>query len=91
MGKNNHRKERRIKIVDPKKIDYTYKGKDELFSTKIHFIQQWKRIFTLHRDQKLKKRALIEYAKVSRRIQRQVLRGRISGGQSKQSHLSVYE
>ena len=34
MGKNNHRKERRIKIVDPKKIDYTYKGKDKLFSTK---------------------------------------------------------
>ncbi|HZA61662.1 MAG TPA: hypothetical protein VE573_02225 [Nitrososphaeraceae archaeon] len=34
MGKNNHRKERRIKIVDPKKIDYSYKGKDEPFSTK---------------------------------------------------------
>ena len=91
MGKNNHRKERRIKIVDPKKIDYTYKGKDELFSTKIHFIQQWKRILTLNRDQKPKRRTLTEYGKVLRRIQRQVLRWRISGGQSKQNPLSLYE
>jgi hypothetical protein len=33
-----------------------------------------KRIFTLHRNKKPKKRALIEYGKVLRRIQRQVLR-----------------
>jgi hypothetical protein len=73
MGKNNHRKERRIKIVDPKKINYTrakmnYLSPDPLYTA-------MKRIFTLHRDQKPKKRALIEYGKVLRRIQRHVLRG----------------
>jgi hypothetical protein len=50
MGKNNHRKERRIKIVDPKKINYTrakmnYLSPDPLYTA-------MKRIFTLHRDQK---------------------------------------
>ena len=53
MGKNNHSKERRIKIVDPKKIDYTYKGKDELFSTKSTLYSNEKNIlFTEIKNQK---------------------------------------
>jgi hypothetical protein len=34
MGKNNHHKEKGIKIIDPKKIDYTFTDKDDLFDIK---------------------------------------------------------
>jgi hypothetical protein len=27
IGKNNHRKEKGIKIIDPERIDYTFTGK----------------------------------------------------------------
>ena len=55
MGKNNHSKERRIKIVDPKKIDYTYKGKDELFSTKSTLYSNEKNIYSSQRSKTEKK------------------------------------
>jgi hypothetical protein len=32
MGKNSYNKESRIKIVDPKKIDYTYTGHETIFN-----------------------------------------------------------
>ena len=50
MGKNNHRKEWRIKIVDPKRIDYTYKGKDELFSTRSTLYSNEKNIYSSQRS-----------------------------------------
>ncbi len=50
-----------------------------------------KRIFTLHRDQKPKRRKLTEYGEVLRKITKTSTKGRIAGGQSKQSHLSGYE
>ena len=34
LGKNNHHKEKGIKIIDPKKIEYTYTSKDDLFNVK---------------------------------------------------------
>ena len=34
IGKNNHRKEKGIKIIDPEKIDYTFTGKDDPFNIK---------------------------------------------------------
>jgi hypothetical protein len=34
MGKDNHRKEKGIKIIDPKKVDYTFTDKDDLFDIK---------------------------------------------------------
>ena len=55
MGKNNHRKERQIKIVDPKKIDYTYKGKDKLFSTKSTLYSNEKNNYSSQRSKTEKK------------------------------------
>ena len=66
MGKNNHRKERRIKIVDPKKIDYTRVKMSCLAPNPLYTAM--KRILTLQRS-KPKKRTLTEYGKVLRRIQ----------------------
>ena len=34
IEKNNHRKEKGIKIKDPERIDYTFTGKDDPFSIK---------------------------------------------------------
>ena len=34
MENNNRRKEKGIKIIDPKKIDYTFTGKDDPFNIK---------------------------------------------------------
>jgi hypothetical protein len=34
MEKNSHHKEKGIKIIDPKKIDYTFTGKDDPFNIK---------------------------------------------------------
>lgn len=34
MRKNNHYREMGIKIIDPKKIDYTFTDKDYLFAIK---------------------------------------------------------
>ena len=56
IEKNNHRKEKGIKIKDPERIDYTFTGKDDPL---IHQV-----------NQKQKKRILTGYGLISQRIQR---------------------
>ena len=89
MGKNNHRKERQIKIVDPKKIDYTYTGKDDPFNFKSSYsneknIESSKKSNTEKKDVDRIRYDIAKNTKIR-------TKGRIAGGQSKQSHSSVYE
>jgi hypothetical protein len=90
MGKNNqHHKERRIKIVDPKKIDYTYISQDNPFEMKSSLDNEKYRD-TLNKSETEKKDIdrirydITKNAKIR-------TKGRLIGGQSKQSHSSVYE
>ena len=91
MGKKNHRlKEKGIKIIDPKKIDYTYTGKDDLLDIQSALYSNEKSIDT-------SKKSNIEKKEIDR-IRHDIVKntklrakGRLAGGQSKQSHSSVYE
>jgi hypothetical protein len=67
IGKNNHRKEKGIKIIDPERIDYTFTGKDDPFNIKSSSSINEK-ILTHQVNQKQKKRILTGYGLVSQRI-----------------------
>jgi len=89
MEKNNHYKERQIKIVDPKKIDYTYTGKDDPFNFKSSYsneknIESSKKSNTEKKDVDQIRYDITKNTKIR-------TKGRIAGGRSKQSHSSVYE
>jgi hypothetical protein len=89
LGKNNHQKEKEIKILDPKKIDYTYTCKDDLFDIKSSNSDE-KTIDSSNRSNKEKK----DVKRIRHDITKNTkirTRGRIAGGQSKQSRSSVYE
>jgi hypothetical protein len=88
MGKNNHRREKGIKIIDHKKIDYTF---TELsFNIKSSSYNDGKNIGssgkskTERMDIDRLRHDIIKDTKIR-------TKGRIAGGQSKQSHSSVYE
>jgi hypothetical protein len=90
MGKDNHRKEKEIRIIDPKKVDYTFTDKDNLYDIK----------YSSHKDEKN-----IDLSDKSKTVRKNIDRlrhditrdtkirtkGRVVGGQSKQGHSSVYE
>jgi hypothetical protein len=90
MGKDDHHKETGIKIIDPKRIDYTFTGKDDPFNI----------VSSLHSDEKNigSSGKLKTERKDIDRLRRNIAKdtkirnkGKIAGGQSKQSHSSVYE
>jgi hypothetical protein len=88
IGKNNHRKEKGIKIIDPERIDYTFTGKDDPFNIKSSLFINEKNIDSSSKSKTEKKntdRIRFDTSKNTK------TKGRIAGGQSKQSHSSVYE
>jgi hypothetical protein len=86
MGKNNYQKEKGIKIIDPKKIDYTFTNSDDLFDTKsdIKSNDSSKKLHTEKKDIGRIRHDITRGTKIR-------TKGRIAAGQSKQSHSSVYE
>jgi hypothetical protein len=87
LGKNNHQE---IKILDLKKIDYTYTCKDDLFDIKSSSYSDEKNIDSSSRSNKEKKDVKRKRHDITKNTKIRA-RGRIAGGQSKQSHSSVYE
>ncbi len=90
MGKDDHHKEKGIKIIDPKRIDYTFTGKDDPFNI----------VSSLHSDEKnigssgKSKTERKDIDRLRRNIAKDTKimnKGKIAGGQSKQSPSSVYE
>jgi hypothetical protein len=90
MEKNSHHKEKGIKIIDPKKIDYTFTGKDDPFNIKFSSYSDEKNIGssgkskTERRDINRLRHHITKNTKIR-------TKGRVVGGQSKQGHSSVYE
>ncbi|HEX7209060.1 MAG TPA: hypothetical protein VF233_12810 [Nitrososphaeraceae archaeon] len=90
MGKNNHRKEKGIKIIDPKKIDYTFTDKDDPSNIKSSSYNNEKNIGSSGKSKTERK----DIDRLRHNITKDTKirnKGRIAGGQSKQSHSSVYE
>ena len=89
MGKNNHHKEKGIKILNLKNVDYTFTGKDALLDIKSSYSNE-QNIDSSRKSNKEKKdvdRLRYDIAKNTKMR----TKGRITGGQSKQGHSSVYE
>jgi hypothetical protein len=89
MG-NNHRKEKGIKIIDPKKIDYTFTGKDDPFNIKSSSYSDEKNIGSTGKS----KTERWDINRLRHDITKDTkirTKGRVVGGQSKQGHSSVYE
>ena len=90
MGKNNHHKEKGIKIIDPNKIGYTFTDKDGPFNIKSSLYSYEKNIGssgkskTERRDINRLRHDITKGTKIR-------TKGRVVGGQSKQGHSSVYE
>jgi hypothetical protein len=90
MGKNDHHKEKGLKILDPKNVDYTFTGKDALLDIKSSTYTNEKSIDSSKKSNKENKdidRLRYDIAKTTKMR----TKGRITGGQSKQGHSSVYE
>ena len=90
IGKNNHRKEKGIKIIDPEKIDYTFTGKDDPFNIKSSLFINEKNIDSSSKSKTEKKNTDRIRFDLSKNTKTRT-KGRIAGGQYKQSHSSVYE
>jgi hypothetical protein len=89
MGKNNHHKEKGIKIIDPKKIDYTFTDKDDPFNIKSSR-SDGKNIGSSG-ESKTKRKDIDRLRHDIAKDTKIRTKGRITGGQSKQGHSSVYE
>ena len=89
MGKNNrYHKERGIRIVDPRRVDYTYTDDYGMFDIKSpsddgKYKDGSKKSKTEKDTQQLRHDPIMN-TKIR-------TKGRITGGQSKQGHSSVYE
>jgi hypothetical protein len=90
MGKNNHHKEKGIKIIDPKKIDYTFTDKDDLFDIKRSSYTKEKNIDSSDKS-KIKGEDINRLRHDITTDSKIRTKGRVVGGQSKQGHSSVYE
>jgi hypothetical protein len=87
MGKGNHHKEKRIKIVDPKKIDYTYIGYETIFN--IESLLYNSKINDGSNKSKIDKND--QRLRYDTKNSKTRTKGRITGGQSMQGHSSVYK
>jgi hypothetical protein len=90
MGKNNHHKEKGIKIIDPKKIDYTFTDNDDLFDIKRSSYADEKNIDSSDKS-KIKGKGIDRLRHDTTTDTKIRTKGRVVGGQSKQGHSSVYE
>jgi hypothetical protein len=90
MGKNNHHKEKGIKIIDPKKIDYTFTDNDDLFDIKHSSYTDEKNIDSSDKS-KIKGKGIDRLRHDITKDTKIRTKGRVVGGQSKQGHSSVYE
>ena len=89
MRKNNYQKEKGIKILDPKKIDYTYTGKDDLLDIKPSSSDGEN--MDSPRKSSTEKNDFKQIRYVTTKDTKIRTKGRLTSGQSKQSHSSVYE
>jgi len=92
VGKNNQPdREGGIKIIDPKRIDYTYTNEDSLFDIKsslnIKKTNENKEALKKYKTEKNIHKMRHDLSK-NTKIR---AKGRITGGHSKQGHSSVYE
>lgn len=88
MGKNNHRREKGIKIIDPKKIDYTFT--EHYFNIKSSSYNDGRKLGSTGKS----KTERMDINRLRHDITKDTkirTKGRVSGGQAKQSHSSVYE
>jgi hypothetical protein len=90
MGKNNHHKEKGIKIIDPKKIDYTFTDKDDLFDIKSSSHNDEKNI-GLSGKSKTERKNIDRLRHDMTKDTKIRTKGRVVGGQSKQGYSSVYD
>ena len=84
IGKNNHRKEKGIKIIDPEKIDYTFTDKDDPFNIKSSLFINEKNIDSSSKSKTEKKNTDRIRFDLSKNTKTRT-KGRIAGGQSKQA------
>jgi hypothetical protein len=88
MGKNRFHKVRRIRILDPKSIDYTYTDDHSRFDIKPPSDDgKYKDGSKKSKTEKDTQQLRYDLIKNTKRR----TKGRITGGQSKQGHSSVYE
>jgi hypothetical protein len=89
MGKNKQpSKEGGIKIIDPRRIDYTYRSDGNIKSS----LDIKKNIQNNGSSKKPKtKKIFSEYDIILQGMQRSDTKERMTGGQSMQGHSSVYE
>jgi hypothetical protein len=88
MGKNRFHKVRRIRILDPKSIDYTYTDDHSRFDIKPPSDDgKYKDDSKKSKTEKDTQQLRYDLTKNTKRR----TKGRITGGQSKQGHSSVYE
>jgi hypothetical protein len=87
MGKNRQPKKGAIKIVDPKRIDYTYMGENNLINIKSSLDGKKDDDGSKPNIQKDIQRVRYEVTKNAKFRNK----GRMTGGQSMQGHSSIYE
>jgi hypothetical protein len=90
MENNNRHKEKGIKIIDPKKIDYTFTSKDDPFNIKSSSYSDEKNI-GLSDKSKTERKNIDRLRHDITKDTKLRTKGRVVGGQSKQGHSSVYE
>jgi hypothetical protein len=90
MENNNRHKEKGIKIIDPKKMDYTFTNKDDPFNIKSSSYSDEKNI-GLSDKSKTERKNIDRLRHDITKDTKLRTKGRVVGGQSKQGHSSVYE
>lgn len=92
MGKNKQpSKEGGIKIIDPRRIDYTYGSDDNIFNIKSSLGAEKN---NQNNDSSKKPKTKKDIQQIRHNLARNAKirsKGRITGGQSMQGHSSVYE
>jgi hypothetical protein len=89
MGKNNrYHKERGIRIVDPRRVDYTYTDDYGMFDIKSPSDDRKYKDGSKKSKTEKDTQQLRHDPTMNTKIR---TKGRITGGQSKQGHSSVYE
>ena len=89
MGKNNRHNEKGIKIIDPKKIDYTFTDNDDPFIKSPSYNDE-KNIDSSGKS-KIERKNIDRLRHDITKDTKIRTKGRVVGGQSKQGHSSVYE
>jgi hypothetical protein len=89
MGKNNHHNEKGIKIIDPKKIDYTFTDNDDPFIKSPSYNDE-KNVDSSSKS-KVERKNLDRLRHDFKKDTKIRTKGRVVGGQSEQGHSSVYE